>query len=369
MEKILSIIAVVISVIGLVVGGLFNGYWDKQIKKADTSLKVNYIRLLPEVKRQEDRISIPEELQKKSSEMKYAPTLEANMQRDEIMEIINDADTVQSCQISIRAIYEEISQEGVSDEKAASLWNSDLSPDEKAAFFMVKSRRIIREKRIAETSNPSGLEKIVEDLLNDKDATERLRSMTMKEIALLAAKVETNPTKELINKIISDDIQFLEKAVREYSHLSDKLKEILLNRDSGNLRKSINSLEIELTFYNSGEHPDTLIPVAMMAVQKVSGGNIVIKFEPDEAKGNLYIEPKKSFSVKMNSKAGNDKNIIGSLVDIYNSGDRDAIFVLKKVDGDYLTSKPVNFSNETRLSDDEEKSLIEHSKSVPIQKN
>lgn len=371
MEKILSIVAIIISVLTLVFGGYVNGSWDKEIKKAKTLIQIESISYLYKSSDLRE-IVIPTDLQKRSKKSRYVPTLDEKVSIEKIKEIIDGADDAQSAVKHFRLLQQRISSDTIISSDLSKLWMESVSTKDKALIFSVRTKKILKENFSKLLLDPETAKKLMDDVINKSDDKKNiktsfkdgLRNSALREGAKIIFKLEYSPTKELMRSVISNNIDELEVYAYEFNRVASELKDIQSSSNKEEQEELV--WEINLNLYNSGSVPDIFLPISAMAIQRLSSDNNVILFEPNDTNKYIYIEPKKLYNIKYISKYSNDKNLIKSLLEIYNSGDRDFRVILKKVSGEYVFTKSERLSSSTKISVIYEKEIKDYSKNIKI---
>ncbi|GEA10368.1 hypothetical protein [Alteromonas sp. KUL49] len=363
MEKILSIIAILVSMLAFIFGGYFSSAWNKEVTKADLSVLVRDIRYeYPQANDAEIRISA--DLQARSSKAKYFPTLEGFVSKERFSELLEEIRNIESSALEMQYALDQLDRDNSDDSDAQRVWD-DLSAESKASLLSIRTKRIIFSARHLTSDLNLGefvdqhLEQdehveVDDEYLSTPGVRESLRGSLM-----IAARLETNATKELVLTTIKEDISGLKLAASEFSSFKSDVEAAL------NLEDEVSNSVIwkfEVTIFNAGGVPSSLLPIGSAAIQKPADGNIVLNLRPNSV-SKLIIAPGEALNLTLSSVDVNDP-ISKSLLDMFVSGDRDFVVVLAEVSGEYVESIKYNFSDE--IDDETKRRLVEFSKKSSI---
>ena len=352
MPKLISTVALIVSLIAFLFGGYLNTKWVRTVNESVVVASVSRVNhdLYP---REDHVVEIPDDLRQSSEKARYFPTLSSNMTLQElesILELVERPD-FQSAAVNSRAVLKELEREGTTDRDAMELWGR-MAESDKATLFAIRGVRLARdalrgseidmdEERLDElTEYFLNLDENREDTNDSKYSSHPEVKNALKELIADFTRAEFAPTRQFLSSVIADEISELEAAALEFSRLNGEVRQVI--QEPKNRSRDI-FWEVTAKLYNSGGSPAAMLPIAAMAVKKLGEGNFVVYLSAMES-GNIILPPGEGLDVTFRSTLDADRKIVEKLRESFATGERDFRVVFEYLDGKRIASDVDNFS-------------------------
>ena len=289
---------------------------------------------------------MPPELQQRSRDARYFPTLESRMTRRDLEEIVAGANFMdfESAAINLRAALDELGREGVSTEDAARIWRR-VSSSDKSTLFALYTQRLLTDERISADSIPDIVDAFLDREEGDDNSEELALLRTpevrrvLRRVLPLMAQFELAPDVELLMSVIREELPRLDAIALEFERLTTDVDELLSGYDADIV------WQVGVKFYNEGRSPGALLPVAVIAVQRPAQGNATVFMRADNVDGNIIVPPGEGVDILFRSSVDdNDERLLESLVQDFDTGDRDFAIIFQYLDETRIESETSNFS-------------------------
>lgn len=375
MQKILPAFALTMSIIAFLFGGLLNSKWAKEVNVPRVSVLINSIS--HGARSVADRpIEVPGELVSATSNSQFFPTLEPEMSRQSLEEIIlaSSASGARDAVNEMEMALAELNDPSISAEAVEELW-SGVPTNAKSTLLALRTQRKIKQKlresqsNLNETVISTMVEKLLEeDVSADTSDGSDLMNMpevraALNEVLRETAKLETEPDRQLLLDIINSELPFVRALADDFEKFSDQIQTLIEAAD-GAARNSPVFWEFSVTFFNGGGSPASISPASVLAVRSLSSRNTVLFLAPVESSSNSVVEPGASMNVVFRSTEDNDVEIAKGLIDDFRSGEKDFRLLFLTLDGNQVVSEAANFSN--GIKDEKRKLMLSDGESMSI---
>lgn len=339
MEAILSVAAITISVLALVLTGLFDAIWDRKIKRARISLSVVNVRFIrPQTNPDSAIIEISDELQEYTRTARHFPTLDRQTKVKVVDFVLNRCEMLGKGLPRLRELQRRLQDETVTDEDAKRLWK-EVPKETKAWLFSIESLRLQRD-----SIKDVDFGAIVPEILQNfpTPSAEPLRKHAMaRALGTVLPKImafEEDTSKTELRALLDRHLVKIEEECAEADHVRRHL-------DRSKVVTDPPYLQLDLKLFNAGESIGTLYAIAALAIQRQAKGNLVVLLEPMDANVNaLVVPPGQHIDLNLRTRATERQDLLDALSALFAAGDRDFRVILQDPLGSKLLSERRNFS-------------------------
>lgn len=370
-NRVLSVAALVISILAFLFGGYFSATWAVSVNQRSVVPSVNSIHH-ESIVLQEDAITIPVDLQERSRQAQFFPDLQSTMTRGALEELLARTrfSDYQAAAINLRAAASELRRENITPAEVANIWSGVRSSDKAVLFTMRSVRLLANELRITEDRIPDLVERFIPDQFpgnaTSEDEDEFFRRMAepevraiLEQILPMVAEQEISPNAEFLVSLIDGEVPRLDAMASEFVRFSSDIDELLSDYRADTV------WDASVKLYNEGGRPAALLPIAAMAVQRPARGNTVVLMRARDLRGNIIVPPGEGVDVVFRASVDdNEGDSLNSLVDAFEDEERDFKLVFQYLDGQRIESATNNFS--ISVSESLRDSLTSHAESTDL---
>lgn len=350
MQQAMSAIALIVSICALLFGGLLGATWGRVVSAPEITASINNISHgLRKIADQP--LLIPEKVVEESRQAQFFPTMESNMTSSELEEMISN-ELAASLPTTVSQLELLQSQLSIEDASVSQVW-ARVSTTSKSALFAFRTERKVKNKQRTLASNPKDIARIAERMMSNKggdgEDQEDISSQpgvqeVLTEVLTEITRMEAQPERKELLVIVSEELPKIKAVAAEYARFTPVIKE-LIAKSKVSANNTPPYWDFAVTFYNNGGTPASLVPVAVVAVNRSAQKNATLYLIPENTMGNIVVEPGKAVSVTFRSVESHNPELSLQLVTDFKTGDRDFRLLFRTIDQDWVVTSQSNFSS------------------------